>query len=106
MSERFAVVPESLVKASGAFFQLADELAAAERHLAGALADTGGMAGGDEPGAAFARFYDPHARALEDNLGRLGVGLAALADGLAAMRHNYGVADVSATVRPGPDQSP
>ena len=101
MSGHFDVVPEALTQASRAFFGLSDEVAAAVGTLTGALEDTGGMAGGDRPGTAFARFYDPQARALEGSLGQLGGVLAGIADGLAAMAHNYGVADVRVTLRVG-----
>ncbi len=98
MPGRFDISPDALSRAAGAFTALADELAASRAQLVHSLDSTGGMAGGDGPGAAFSGFYDPRARLVESNLDRLVEGLTAIADGLAGMAHNYGAVDVAASL--------
>jgi len=100
MSGRFDVVPDSLAVAAAQFRGLSDELGAILGRLDGVLAGTGGMAGGDRPGVAFSGSYDLRTRRGEHDLVQLAAGLGAVAEGLAAMAHNYGAVDAAAALRP------
>jgi hypothetical protein len=85
----FHVVPDSLFNASLKFLDLQ---AASGRLLSGmgsGLGPTGGMAGNDDAGRAFATRYNPAAQSVSNGLGSVNKQLGDIADGLLAMAFNY-----------------
>ena len=74
-----------------------DDLAAAWRALHGGLLDSGGMAGGDEAGAAFAADYDVMAAAAWQGWRHSLLMLDGIAGGLAATGNNLAEAEADST---------
>jgi len=77
-----------------------DDLAAAWRALHGGLLDSGGMAGGDEAGAAFAADYDVMAAAAWQGWRHSLLMLDGIAGGLAATGNNLAAAEADSTTGP------
>lgn len=74
-----------------------EDLAAAWRALHSGLSDSGGMAGGDEAGAAFAADYDVMAAAAWQGWRRSLLMLDGIAGGLAATGNNLAAAETDST---------
>ncbi|MFE3113738.1 restriction endonuclease fold toxin-2 domain-containing protein [Kitasatospora indigofera] len=85
----FKVVPSQMLVSSAGFSDLQNWASQIHRGLVGSLDDAGGMAGDDDTGHAFAKKYDPAAKAYVAALGRTVAQLGGTANGLYTMALNY-----------------
>lgn len=107
MTAGFAVEPDTLYSSSVKFLDLQVAGDRITRYLAGNLAPTGGMAGDDEAGRAFAKSYDAAAASVMTGLARGSTQLGGLASGLLQMAVNYWQADAHSSFgRPGMKTAP
>ena len=100
MSDRFEVEPETLRSGAAAFARTAPDVEDALNRLRSQLSALGRPWGDDEPGRAFAKEYEPNARALMDAIATLAEGTASMGRGLATMAGRYERSD-SASAIPG-----
>jgi hypothetical protein len=85
----FQVVPDSLFHASLRFLDLQGASSRILGGLGQGLGPTGGMAGNDDAGRAFAARYNPAAQSVSNGLAGANKQLGDVADGLLAMAFNY-----------------
>lgn len=93
MTAGFAVKPDTLYSSSVKFLDLQGAGERITGYLTGGLAPTGGMAGDDEAGRAFAKSYDAAAGSVMTGLARGSTQLGGMAAGLLQMAVNYWKAD-------------
>lgn len=97
----FSVDPAALTSAAGSFRTARDDLSSALGALFTALADTGGMAGADTPGAQFSASYDEVAAAVETTIRKCVTGLGSIGDGLDTQSVNYRGSDAGSVFHHG-----
>lgn len=85
----YAVDPNVVFRASTGFLDTKEFVFNIALGLAGDLSGTGGMAGGDKAGHAFASRYQPAAQAVVAGIDKAGQGMAAISSRLLTMAVNY-----------------
>src|SRR4051794_40532147 len=95
----FNVHPDTLFNASAQFLDASVSADGLLNSLLGGLSGTGGMAGADKLGGAFAGQYDKAARAAATGLAKVDVHLGQIAAGLLATATNYWRADAGSNMQ-------
>ncbi|MBR7825842.1 hypothetical protein KDK95_05940 [Actinospica sp. MGRD01-02] len=85
----YAVDPDLVFSASTGFLATKEFVFEIATGLAGDLSGTGGMAGGDKAGHAFAASYQPAAQSVIAGIDKAGQGMAAISSRLLTMAVNY-----------------
>jgi len=85
----YAVDPNVVFTASTGFLDTKEFVFSIASGLAGDLSGSGGMAGGDKAGHAFASKYQPAAQAVVAGIDKAGQGMAAISARLLTMAVNY-----------------
>jgi Colicin D len=94
------LLPADLDSVGRRFAAGQSQMREATRALASALGAAAGMAGGDEPGRAFADVHDPAARSVLAALAAVDLGLGGIADGLVTSARNLARADGQPSATP------
>ncbi len=98
MGDRFDVEPETLRSGAAAFARTAPDIEDALTRLRSQLSALGEPWGDDEPGRAFAKGYEPNARALMEAIATLSEGTTSMGQGLAAMADRYERGDAASAI--------
>ncbi len=98
MADRFEVRPETLRSGAAEFAKSSPDVEDALTTLRSTLAGLGQPWGDDDPGRAFAKGYEPNARALMDAIATMAEGLFTMGEGLAAMAGRYDRSDAASAI--------